>query len=316
MKRRRIKKLLKKTPLFWFAHLFQYVVFRALAWFFGSVSGPLLERIGRQVGLFFYYYYPRQRRTCIANLDRVFGKERGPHWVSKMAKEVYRHWGTAMAEVFWMFRRLDAGNWNKHVAVEGREHLDKALARGKGIVILAAHLGNWELAGCMLGLLGYSIYSIARTIENPLIHRWVLARRSMHGQRILDKEGALKEMVEALKNNGLVGILADQNAGSSGIFVDFFGKKASTTRSPAALAIKYGSPIVPLYVYRKRAGPEYVLGFEPELALNVSSYVEENIHAVTQQATAKLEELIRRRPEQWVWLHNRWRTRPREETRV
>lgn len=313
MKRRRIKKLLKKTPLFWLVHFFQYVAFRALAWFFGSIPPLLLERLGRKAGLFFYYYYPRQRRTCVSNIKRVFGRELGPHGVLKMTREVYRHLGTAMAEVFWMFRRLNAENWRQYVTVEGREHLDGALAKGKGVIIVAAHLGNWELAGCMLALMGYPIYSVARTIENPLVHRWVSTWRAVHGQRILDKEGALKGMVAALKNNGLVGILADQNAGTSGIFVDFFGIKASTTPSPAALAIKYGSPIIPLYVYRKSAGPKYLLGFEPELAVNASGYVEESIRAITQQVTSKLEEFIRRCPHQWAWLHNRWRTRPPEE---
>ncbi|MDQ7779549.1 MAG: lysophospholipid acyltransferase family protein [Planctomycetota bacterium] len=313
-KRSRVKKFFKKTPLYWFVHIVQYAVFRILEFFFSSLSGNPLERLGRAAGIFFFHYYPRQRKVCIANLQQVYGRRLGSVGVLKMAKSVYRHWGIVMGEMFWVTRNLSRENWRRHVKLEGRENLDNALSKGNGVILIAAHLGNWELLGFITALLGYQLYSVARMIENPYIHRYVLNMRTRCGQKILDKEGALKGMVQALKNNGVVGILADQNAGSSGVFVDFFGRKASTTRSPAALALKYETPIVPLYCYRLGCGPSYVLGYEPALVPSVTEYSEDAIPEVTQQVTTKLEEMILRKPEQWVWLHNRWRTRPPEES--
>jgi KDO2-lipid IV(A) lauroyltransferase len=196
------------------------------------------------------------------------------------------------------------------VTFEGLDNLDAVLARGNGAIMAIGHTGNWEISGIATAARGYPLSCVARQLDNPLLNKHLIETRMHTGMEIIYKQNATREGVRALKRNRMLVLLADQDARKSGIFVDFFGRPASTVRGPAVLSLKYDAPIIPTNIYR--VGPfrhhvHYAEPIEPAAFRDL----ENPTHAMTQAHVSRLEGFIRQHPEQWLWMHRRWKTQPK-----
>jgi KDO2-lipid IV(A) lauroyltransferase len=196
------------------------------------------------------------------------------------------------------------------IRLDGVEHLDAAMRAHGRALVLTAHLGNWEILCAAHRLTDYGLSVVVRPLDAPWLDAVAAGLRGRTGVEVIDKRGALRPVLEALRRGRLVGILMDQNAARrEGVFVDFFGRPASTSRSIALLAVRTGAPIVPIFARRNPDGSHQVV-IHPALPAPASNDAEAAIVELTARCTAEIERAIRQSPEQWLWSHDRWRTRP------
>ncbi len=205
----------------------------------------------------------------------------------------------------------DIGKDNVHqfIRYEGFEHFEEAKRRGKGVLFATAHLGNWEFSAFAHALMAEPMSFVVRPMDNPLLDELATKYRTLSGNRLLGRgKDFLRPLVEALKRNEAVGILIDQNVTADrGIFVDFFGHKACVDAGFARLAARTGAAVIPGYALWSEAEQKHVLHFDPIVEM------EGDVQADTQRVHAALEAAIRNHPEQWLWIHRRWKTRPAGE---
>jgi KDO2-lipid IV(A) lauroyltransferase len=187
------------------------------------------------------------------------------------------------------------------------------MQEGKGLLMLTGHYGNFEIPGYAMGLFGFNIYSIARPLDNKFINKYLYSVREKNGQKIIDKKGASDMMVDLVEQGATMCFIADQDAGKKGVFVDFFGRKASSYKSIGLLALQYNKPIV-VGVCRQVPGEFF---FEVEVGRIIEPHewanAENPLQWITQEYNIALEDLIRKDPAQYWWLHRRWKSRPKEE---
>jgi KDO2-lipid IV(A) lauroyltransferase len=259
-----------------------------------------------------YAVLSRRRRLALANLSRAFPDLDLPTR-RLIARRSFQHLGMAVGEGCFAVRR-PLTRVTAQVEVTGLEHIRKALERdGRGLV-LSAHLGNWELLTLAPALTGVPLTVVARALDRPSLDAWAAELRRTAGVEVVDKRHALRPALEALRRGRLVGVLLDQNASRrEGVFVPFFGRLASTSRSIAVLALRTRTPIIPAFA--RRVGPgRHLITVHPELPVPAGGD-EDTIRTLTAQCTASIEAAIRATPDQWLWCHDRWRTRPPGESR-
>lgn len=250
------------------------------------------------------------RHRCIAaeNLRRAF-----PEWdearVERTARGVYTHFGTVLLDLLWMEGRRPE-ELLALADIEGVEHMQAARAAGHGVIAPSGHLGNWELqAIASVPLVGH-ISMIARPLDNPALDRRLVSLRASGGNTVIYKRKALARVLAALRGGDIVAILIDQNVqGSDGIFVRFFGRPASTTTVAAALALKTGCAVVPVHCLLRPSG-RYRMIYGPPVEATGTGHRDEDIAALTQRLTSVIEGWVRETPEQWLWIHRRWKTQP------
>jgi Kdo2-lipid IVA lauroyltransferase/acyltransferase len=268
---------------------------------------PMLA-VGRWLGTLWGELDRRHVAIAAANLRRAF-----PHWDEprawRTARAVYRHFGAAMVDLLW----LDARPREEIlplVEVLGREHVEAAMAGGKGAMLVTGHIGNWELHGLAHGWLFGPIGVIARPLDNPDLDRRLCALRARGGNTVIFKKRALATVLRLLREGSGVAVLIDQNVQEKdGIFVEFFGWPAATTTVAAALALKTGCALLPTRTLLLPDG-RYRLVYDPPVALEPSGDRRADVAALTQALTRTIESWVRETPEQWLWLHRRWKTQP------
>lgn len=204
------------------------------------------------------------------------------------------------------FPRIGKHNVREFIRYEGLENYERAKAQGRGVLVATAHLGNWEFSAFAHALITEPMAVVVRPLDNPLLDELVTRYRTMSGNRVIGRgQDFLRPLVETLRGNGAVGILVDQNVTADrGVFVDFFGRKACVDSGFARLAHRTGAVVLPGYALWSESERRYVLHFEPEIAMTGDAQTD------TQAVHARLEAAIRRAPEQWLWIHRRWKTRP------
>jgi KDO2-lipid IV(A) lauroyltransferase len=196
---------------------------------------------------------------------------------------------------------------------EGLDVLNSCLEKGKGVFFLTAHYGNWEVMGINHGYLDTcTLYSIARKMDNPYLESFIINMREISGSKILYRDQSPIKIIRALKNNAGVAIMIDQNISKGGVFVDFFGVKAATTRAIHQLGYKNEVPVIPMFCYPNSEG-KYKIVYGPELKYQKSDDKENDIVQMTGESKEFLESIIRDKPEYWMWIHRRWKTRPEDE---
>jgi len=246
---------------------------------------------------------PRLRRVAMANLAMAL-PDMGPREHARIADGVYRSIARLLAS-FARFPQINRDNVGQWIRYEGFEHFEQARRRGKGVLFATAHLGNWELSAFAHALLCAPMYVVVRPLDNPLIDRLVARRRTMSGNWLIEKKDFARGILQALAANKAVGILIDQNASlETGVFVDFFGIPACAGAGFARLAAHTGAAVIPGFALWSEAERKFVLRFYPEVP--ITSDVQED----TARLHAVLEGVIREYPDQWLWIHRRWKTRP------
>ena len=233
-----------------------------------------------------------------------------PEEAARLARALYAHLGMCVAELAWVERRVAAGAVGEWVRIEGLEHVQAAAARGQGFGLVTGHLGNWELGAVAMGSAGVPLSVVARPLDNPRLDARLVALRRAGGSEVIQKRNALRAIREVLSRGRGVVMLIDQDAREHGVFVDFFGRQASTIPSIAAIALRTGAPLLVTAMRREPGNLTHVLSFEPVDPPVSTGDGKEDARRLTALLTARLEARIRQAPEQWLWMHRRWKTRP------
>ncbi len=233
----------------------------------------------------------------------------------RILRAEYRQLGHHLAE-FALMAGYDRQTISKLIAYEGLEHFERASSRGRGVLVLTGHLGAWELSSFFHAMMGFPMGMVIRRLDNPLVDRYVNAIRCMHGNRVLHKDDFARGLISEMKAGRTVGILMDTNmTPPQGTFVPFFGVSACTGSGLARIARKTGAAVLPGFLLEEPGG-RYRLHFGEELAIDSTEDGERDASTNTARFTAVLEDYIRRFPEQWLWMHRRWKTRPPGEPGV
>jgi KDO2-lipid IV(A) lauroyltransferase len=246
---------------------------------------------------------PRLRRVALCNL-RLAMPELDDAARSRIADGVFGSVARVLV-AFARFPRIRAGNVHRWIRYEGLEHFEAAMRRGKGVLFATAHLGNWEFSAYAHALMTAPMHVVVRPLDNPFIDRIVEARRAGSGNRMIAKKDFARAILTALKRNEAVGILIDQNAAPEhGTFVDFFGTPACAGTGFAKLAAHSGAAVIPGFALWCEKERRYVLRFYPEVPVTGDAAAD------TAALQKHLESVIREYPDQWLWIHRRWKTRP------
>lgn len=251
-----------------------------------------------------YFLLIERRKIALENIERAFGNKKSASDKRKIVVESFGNLAISFMELFRMPKTLREPK--NRFRIVGEEHVDRAFARGKGIIFVISHLGSWEYLTFFPYLKKFPCAVIGRTIRNPYLHRWVKSLRNQSQLKHIEKNKAIWPILKELKKNHAVAILIDQWAGSEGLWIDFFGEGTSTTSLPARLARKTGCALIPGYCLRIGDG-RYEMKFKPEVLLQTNDANWEE--ATTRELNHLLEEEILLHPEQWTWAHRRWKQR-------
>jgi KDO2-lipid IV(A) lauroyltransferase len=260
-----------------------------------------------------YYAFGRLRRVGERNLELALPELTSETKRVELLRGVYRHLGWQLVE-FCRMSRYTQANTRDWIRTEGLEHYLTAKARGNGVLIVTGHLGAWELSSFYHSLMGHSMGMVIRRLDNRKLDDYVNAIRCLHGNRVLHKDEFARGLLTAMHAGETVGILMDTNMRPpQGVFVEFFGREACTASGLARVALKTGAAVLPGFMLWEPAERKYVLHFGPELVFTQTDDAEADGVAATQQCAAITEAWIRRYPDQWLWIHRRWKTRPAGE---
>jgi KDO2-lipid IV(A) lauroyltransferase len=255
----------------------------------------------------------KHRERAMANLRRSFPDMPEAQRFA-MGRRSMQELLMLFVEVLFTTRLIRIDTWRRYITLSNFEPaLDLLLRRKQGVIMLTAHYGNFEILGYLLATLGFPTASVARPLDNRYVSQWLFGVRERLGQRIITKKGATEEVVDELQNHGTVAFVADQNAGPKGIFVDFFGRKASTYKSIGLVAMQFEVPIVIGYARRVADRFQFVAGAQDIIYPDDWKHQADPLRYITQRYTRAIEDFIRVDPGQYWWVHRRWKTRPKGE---
>ena len=298
-----------------FRHRFEF----GLAWLLvrglGSLPRGVARFAGRALGSAAFWLMGRLRRTGLQNLRIAY-----PAWTEsrrrKLLQQVYGNMGRLLAE-FCLMRHYTAEQAERFIEYQGLEHYLDAQAEGRGVLVLTGHLGAWELSSFYHSLAGYPMGLVIRRLDNPLVDAFVNRMRCLHGNRVIHKDDFARGLISAMHAGETVGILMDTNmTPPQGVFVPFFGLPACTASGLAKVALRTEAAVVPGFLVWDQSRSRYVLRFGERLPLARTGDAEADVLANTARFTATIEDYVRQYPEQWLWMHRRWKTRPAGEAGV
>jgi len=294
-------------------HFIEYQFLLGLGLATRWLSRRALLRFGARLGDIIYFCIPVRKSITLTHLMSAF-PEKSPVEISSIARGAYRNLGMNVLEHLVM-PTLSRDELLDLVLFENENVLKEAHARGKGTVIVGGHFGNWEYPSCAMGAAGYQLGVVVAGISNKYLDKKVNDHRRLTGVEVIPKGTATRGVVQLLRNNGMVGMLIDQNAGGKGIFINYFGRLCSAPRGPASIALKMGAAMVFGASIRQPDGTIKVM-LEPVTIDYEAGTTEENIRDITQWCTGRLEHYARLYPDQWFWMHRRWKSRPPGEAAV
>jgi Kdo2-lipid IVA lauroyltransferase/acyltransferase len=293
----------------------EYAAVWAILKMLGALPRGFSRGLAAAVASALYGILPKLRRTAEFNLRLAF-----PQWDDARRREVIRGmvrnlgW---MAAEFARFPRYTRENIEEALILDGHENFLNGQRRGKGVLYLTGHIGAWELSSFAHALYGFPLHYMARPLDNARVDNLVNQYRCLSGNKPIFKNESARALLKILKDAGTVGILADQNTmPEEGVFVDFFGKSACTTTGIARVALHTDAAVVPGYAYWDSTIGKYRLRFEPAVELIRTGDTERDVFVNTQKFAKVIESIIRKHPEQWVWVHARWKMRPKGEAEL
>ena len=268
-------------------------------------------RLGRALGWIYGSVIRYHRQDAIDALTRSF-PEKNKKEILRIVSDMYANLGMNLIELC-RLRKMNHDYFGQFIDVEGLEHVQDALdTRGKGALILTAHFGNWDLLCTVTPspIIGFPITVITKEIKQKVLHDFWIATREKYGVKFVPKQNSYRRCLSALKKNELIGFILDQNMiDKEGVFVDFFGKPACTSPGLAFMSAQSKAPVIPAFIVRKPNGHHRVNIYPP--IEPPKDRTPESIQAATQQYTKVIEDNIKKHPEQWIWLHRRWKTQPK-----
>lgn len=285
-----------------------YTVVRFLAVLFRLLPLRFSLWVGRRFGDVLYYLIGKRRLIAYANLKAAFGGRYTPAQLKGIIKNEYRGLSQSFIEVL-KFPVLGDEHVDKYIKVEGEDKIKAALKRGRGVILLTGHFGNWELSSLVGALKGYKMNVLARWQKFDMLNGYLNKMRSFRGANVISKDDSREMITRALNRNEVVGILSDQDGGKRGEYVEFFGRLASTPKGVAHFSLKTGAPILPVFIIREK-GPYHRIVIEEDISITASDDINVDIHEILQRFAKVLQMYVERYPGQWLWLHKRWKTTP------
>jgi KDO2-lipid IV(A) lauroyltransferase len=287
----------------------EYAFARTLLTVMGVLPRSVARGLGAGLGAVAWWALPKLRRTGLRNLELAWPEKTAAER-SRILRGLYRNLGLQLGE-FCTMRRYTRENTRALFRYEGLEHYLAARERGRGVLIVTGHLGAWELSSFWHSLMGHPMTMVIRRLDNPRVDRMVNDIRCLHGNRVVHKDDFARGLLSAMKRGETVGILMDTNmTPPQGVFVPFFGVTACTASGLARVAQRTGAAVLPGFLVWEAAERKYVLHFGPEIPLTETGDDERDIAENTARFTAAIEGFVRRYPDQWLWVHRRWKTRP------
>ncbi len=282
----------------------------------GAIGALPLEtsmRFGKSLGKFIGSRFPKLRKTAGRNLE-VALPELSETEREKIIRGTFESLGRHLGFVS-HFKRFQHEDIRNLIEVVGKEeNFDPARDSGRGILFFTGHFGSWEVFNLLPQAFGHGMNMLVRRIDNPLVESYVESFRTRFGTVTLDKTKSARQMFRALERGELLGMMADLNVQEKeGVFVDFFGVPASTTTSIAKLALKTNAAVLPAFAVWEEAKGKYVVYLEPPIEYRKTANADEDVKNLTQDITSVVEKYVRKYPEQWLWIHKRWNTRPKGE---
>jgi len=291
-------------PRQWFDFLLLYGLF--------LLARPLPRRfllaVGRGLGSLTWHVFGYRREVVLDNLRHAFGSEQDEAGLQRLALRFYRNLGMTLME-FLVFPRLRRRDFLELVEVEGARHIQAVAREGRGGLFVTGHYGNWELLAARAAAAGFKVTAAAKTQSNPMVDRIQNDIRRRAGVGILRTDSGVKAMLKAIRRGEMIALVADQDAGSEGFFVDFLGRPASFFKGPALFAYRTGVPLVTVFIQRL-PDLRHRIVFEPPVRVDPSWDEETAVRELTRHHAARLEAAVRRAPEQYFWVHRRWKTQP------
>ena len=291
--------------------MFTVNLLKILCWIVGHIPLNLSLWSGRVLGRIGFYLDARHRGIVLNNLKLSFEGEKTDDELNVIARTVFENLGMDLMEFCrlpWLKEEVLKG----YVECEGLENFKRMHDRGKGIIFLTGHLGNWELMAIFYALNGYPVDIVVRDLDRPAIDEFVRWVRTKAGNRIISKGRSMRELLKILFEGGIVGILLDQNVSwSEGVFVYFFNRLACTNKGTALMAMASGAPVVPTFIVREGNRHRVIIGAEVEVS-NTGDRLKDQV-VNTARFTKVIEDFVRKYPEQWFWVHQRWKSRPEND---
>lgn len=289
-----------------FANIVQIRLIRFLLWLGRVVPEKAMSRGGDMLGLLWFHVVRFRRELAMDNLRQAYRGEKTETEMREIVRRNFMHYGRCLAEVL-RFPSMTVESLRERIVAEGFEHVDEAKRRGKGIIVITGHFGNWDFFAVAQALLGMGGHIITRTARNQVVNDFWMGLRKEKGVKFLPDRNAIAGILRALKANEPVGMIFDQAIGAPlGVRVNFFGRPANTMRAAALLAGRTGCAILVAENWRGDDGKHHFT-IHPEIPFERRDDEEETIRVNTQRYNDALEAIVRKRPEQWLWIHKRWK---------
>ncbi|MEZ5358425.1 MAG: lysophospholipid acyltransferase family protein [Candidatus Zixiibacteriota bacterium] len=295
------------------SHGIEYVFVRLLAGLFRLLPHRAAVIFGGRLGSAANNLWLSRHKVVVENLRIAFGNDMDDSRRDEIARGVFVNIGRTLAEVC-RFPKLDREKILNLVSADGTESFQEVLDHGKGGILVGSHFGNWELVGAFINAIGYPVDFLVRGQHNALVDAYLTDLRAFCGVRVIhsEKDGGMREILRALKQNRQVAIVSDQHAGSQGIIINFFGRPVSVPRAPATLAVRTGAPLVTGYIMRNEDLTHHC-HFYPPIYPDMEADPDAEVYRLTKLYTERYEGLIRKHPEAWLWTHRRFKYVPKGE---
>jgi KDO2-lipid IV(A) lauroyltransferase len=274
----------------------------------GLFPRKLAQRIAELLGRILFSIVKKHRRIAMDNLIYAFGHEKSPEEIEKIARQVFINLVKVVFEVGWSLH-LKESQFADHFKIDGFHHMKNAYEKGNGVLALTAHFGNWELFPIIGAIIKFPINIVVRPLDFKPLDHFIFNLRTRFGGKIIPKERSIHTIIRSLHRGEIVVLLMDQNVDwYEGVFVDFMGHRACTSKGLALLALKTEAPVVPVFMVREKLG--FRAEFRPEIVTVKTGDRQKDIENNTQEYNRVMENFIRRYPDQWFWVHQRWKTKP------
>jgi KDO2-lipid IV(A) lauroyltransferase len=283
----------------------EFVAFNAVRTCILLLPLTAVQYVGKMLGTIAYYAIGSRRHIAIDNLQHAF-PDASPRELKVIAKGAFRNYGITMMEFLW-FPRLTDDRVARLVNINNPELLKDGFSRGKGMVMLSGHFGNWELIAFAVAYLCKIPFAIIiQTQSNALVDKVINTHRCLRGNKVIPMGMSVREIIKTLNSGGVVAIAPDQSGPMEGAFVEFFGRSVATHQGPAVFALRSGAPLQMGFIIRRHDG-SYDVQLEEIASADLTGLNEENVRTLTQRHTALLERYIRKYPDHWLWMHRRWK---------